>query len=288
MKNDTSVSRGWRGPEDTATGAGDTHRQWQEGQICTQTASGQDRKHTLGREKRPWAKQRWTGWTAEWALEPIPTYFFFLKADTPKQESGVQSALWRGQFTPWWNPVQCGHPLYGRARWADSNHQSAPLRRPLGHTALPEEASTCHRTQFLSGSLYSSPSSAFCHCSSQSSAPPLYLLLTRRSLKSQCAIQWMPPWLGVREERDSFPPMSIREMQLSLLLSLICVALTLRIDEKWIHMRPWNLFFHFCCCCRRRLINSRLNSSRKTQVKNVPLLSSSAFLADQSYYCWCK
>lgn len=71
------------------------------------------------------------------------------------------------------------------------------------------------------------PSSAFCHCSSQSSAPPLYLLLTRRSLKSQCAMQWMPPWLGVREDRDSFPPVSIREMQLSLLLSLICVALTL-------------------------------------------------------------
>lgn len=28
--------------------------------------------------------------------------------------------------------------------------------RPLGHTALSEEAATCHRTQFLSGSLYSS------------------------------------------------------------------------------------------------------------------------------------
>lgn len=38
----------------------------------------------------------------------------------------------------------------------DGNHQSAPLRQPLGHTALSEEAATCHRTQFLSGSLYSS------------------------------------------------------------------------------------------------------------------------------------
>lgn len=80
-------------------------------------------------------------------------------------------------------------PTHGQAWWADSNHQSSSISQPSGHSRFsprgPPDATVLNSCPIPSILPSLAPTSSCRLCFSQSTMLLLYLLLTRRSLKSQ-------------------------------------------------------------------------------------------------------